>query len=141
MDNQMATSAQGRPVVYVAVGDNAYRAAIVEALRHQGATVIEYRTGFHLLGALADLIEGARPARQPRLLVVDAVSRGCSGITIAAGLRDLEVQIPVVIVARPGDPVVESDGQLIRVVSASHAASSIAEIARPLAPLGGVART
>lgn len=139
MDNQMATSVQGRPVVYIAVGDHAYRAAIVEALRHQGATVIEYRTGFHLLGALADLIEGTQPARQPSLLVVDAVSHGCSGITIAAGLRDLEVQIPVVIVARPGDPVVDSDGRLVRVVSTSHAASSIAEIARPLSPLGGSA--
>ena len=140
MYNQMATSAQGRPVVYVAVADNAYRAAIGEALRGQGASVIEYRTGFHLLGALADLIEGAQPVRQPSLLVVDAVSRGCSGVAIAAGLRDLAVQIPVVIVARPGDPVVDADGRLIRVVSTSHAASAIADIARPLSPLGASAR-
>jgi CheY-like chemotaxis protein len=135
MDNQMATSAPWRPVVYIAVEDSAYRTAIVDALHRQGAAVIEYRTGFHLLGALADLIEGAQPPLKPGLLVVDAVSPGCSGITIAAGLRDLDVDIPVVIVARPGDPVVDdSDDRLIRVVSASHAASSISEIVRLLSP-------
>jgi FixJ family two-component response regulator len=131
MNNQMPTAAQDRPVVYIAVDDPAYRAAIADALRRQGAAVIEYRTGFHLLGALADLIEGDKSSLQPGLLVVDAVLRGCSGTTIAAGLRDLDVRIPVVIVARPGDPVIEADDRLIRVVSASQAATAVSEIARP----------
>jgi FixJ family two-component response regulator len=81
--------------------------------------------------ALADLIEGDKSSLRPGLLVVDAVLRGCSGTTIAAGLRDLDVRIPVVTVARPGDPVIEADDRLIRVVSASQAASAVAAIARP----------
>lgn len=134
MKNQMATSAHCRPVVYIAVQDRTCRAAIIDALHRQGWAAIECPTGFHVIQATADLIEGNRPSVLPGLIVVDAVSRGCSGITIAAGLRDLDVRIPVVIVARPGDPVLDSDDRLIRVVHASHAASAIAEISRPLSP-------
>lgn len=133
MTDQIATPAQDRPIVYIAVEDSACRAAIVDALHRQGAAVLEFRTGFHLLGALADLIEGAGPSLRPGLVVVDAVLRGCSGMTIAAGLRDLELQIPVVVVATPGEPMLDFDGP-IQVVSSTRAASAIAEIARTLSP-------
>jgi FixJ family two-component response regulator len=135
MKNQMVTSVQCRPVVYVAVDDRACRAAIVDALHRQGWEAIEYPTGYHLIEATADLIDGRQPVVRPGLIVVDAMSRGCSGMTIAAGLRDLDVRIPVVIVARPGDAIVDSDDPMIRVVHASHAASAVAELARPLSPV------
>lgn len=134
MKTQMATSAHCRPVVYIAVQDRACRTAIVDVLHRQGWAAIECPTGFHVIQATADIIEGTWVAALPGLIVVDAVARGCSGMTIAAGLRDLDVRIPVVLVARPGDPVVDSDDRSIRVVHASHAASSIAEIARALSP-------
>lgn len=137
MTDQMATSAQDRPVVYIAVEDSACRAAIADALRHQGAAVLEYRTGFHLLGALAELIEGGRPPLRPGLLVVDAVLRGCSGMTIASGLGDLGLQIPVAVVTKPGEPVPDFHGP-IQIVSASRAASAIAELARTLPPAHAV---
>jgi CheY-like chemotaxis protein len=128
--NQIATSARCRPVVYIAVQDRVCRTAIVDALHRQGWAVTKYPTGFHLIAAIADLIEGTPSAVQPALLVVDAAARGCSGITIAAGLRDLGVRIPVVIVVKPGDRVALPDDQLIRIVRAHQAASGIAEMAR-----------
>jgi hypothetical protein len=133
MTDQIATPAQDRPIVYIAVEDSVCQAAIVDALHRQGAAVLEFRTGFHLLGALADLIDGAGPSLRPGLVIVDAVLRGCSGMTIAAGLRDLELQIPVVVVATPGEPMLDFDGP-IQVVSSTRAASAIAEIARTLSP-------
>lgn len=120
------------PVVYITVEDRACRAAIVDALHRQGWAAIAVPSGFHVVQALADVIEG-RPALQPGLIVVDAVSRGCSGISIARGLRELDIAIPIVIVARPGDPVDHEDAG-VHVVRASHAPSAVAEIARPLSP-------
>jgi hypothetical protein len=141
MKNQMVTSAQCRPVVYMAVQDRVCRSAIVDVLRHQNWAVRRYPTGFHLIAAIADLIEGTPQAVRPSLLVVDATARGCSGITIAAGLRDLGVHIPVAIIAKPGDPVLPSDDPLIRVVGMAQAASVIAEITRSYARLcAGAAR-
>jgi FixJ family two-component response regulator len=135
MKNEIATSAHCRPVVYIAVQDRTCRAAIVDALHRQGLAAIECPTGYHVIEATADVIDGCQLALGPALIIVDAMSRGCSGMTIAAGLRDLDVRIPVVIVARPGDAIVDSDDPMIRVVHASHAASAIAEIARPLSPV------
>jgi hypothetical protein len=134
MKSQMGTSMPCRPVVYIAVRDPACRAAIVDALHRQGWAAIECSTGYHVIEAIADLIDGRPPVVRPALIIVDAMSRGCAGMTIAAGLRDLDVRVPVVLVARPGDAIVDSDDPLIRVVHASSAASAIAEIARPLSP-------
>jgi sulfur carrier protein ThiS len=135
MRNQMATAAHARPVVYIAVRDRSCRSAIVDALHRQGWAVVECPTGFHVIEAIADLIIGGRrPAVPPGMIIVDAVSQGCSGVTIAAGLRDLGLQIPAVLVAKPGDPVVRSDDGQVEVVWASNAASEIAKIARPRSP-------
>jgi hypothetical protein len=45
----MDTSALSRPVVYITVRQSEVRAQIREALEHQGWTVIEQPTGFHLI--------------------------------------------------------------------------------------------
>jgi hypothetical protein len=121
-----------RPIAYVAVADPACRSRIIDALARQRWTVEEQPTGFHLLHAIADVIEG-HETPLPGLLVVDAVSRGCAGITIAAGLRQLGVRIPLVLVAKHGDPVIELDDPSVRVVGPNHAVAAVAEIARPLA--------
>lgn len=86
--------------VYVAVSDAAKRARIVEDLRREGWTVIERPTGFHVLGDIADLIDGSHAAACERRvkLVVDKYARGCTGTSLAAGLRELGVQIPVELV-------------------------------------------
>jgi sulfur carrier protein ThiS len=121
-----------RPVVHVAVADAACRARIVDALHRQGWSVAEQRTGFHLLQALAEVIDGEQ-VPLPAMLVVDAISRGCAGVTIAAGLRELGVRIPLVLVARGGDPVPECDDPMVRVVGPSDAPAAIVDIAREVA--------
>jgi hypothetical protein len=138
MKTPLTTASRCRPVVYIAVHDVACRSAIVDALHRQGWAALEYPTGYHLIEAAADLIDGAREPARPGLIVVDAVSRGCAGTTIAAGLSELGVRIPIALVTRPGDPSVEVDSRLVHVVPASTAASAIAELARPLSPAGAL---
>jgi hypothetical protein len=83
--------------VYVAVSDAAKRAKIVADLGSEGWTVVERPTGFHVLGDIADIIEGVTSER-PVKLVVDAYARGCTGKSLKAGLRELGVGIPVELV-------------------------------------------
>jgi len=84
---------------YIAIEDRAQRERISDALHKRGLSVVEHPTGFHLLSELADVIEG-RARDRPALIVVDAYARGCAGTTIAAGLHDLGLDIPVEIVNR-----------------------------------------
>lgn len=91
-----------RPVAYVSIQDAAERARVVDALERAGWLVIPQPTGFHLIRAIAGVIEGDYAWLKPGLIVVDAWSRGCAGTTIAAGLRELGIAIPVVVVA-PGE--------------------------------------
>ena len=109
---------------YIAIEEPTQRARISDALHRRGWTVIEHATGFHLLSDLSDVIEG-KTERLPGLLVVDAVGRGCAGLTIAAGLRDLGVAIPLLLITKPGLNVPESDDGAVRVVSSENALSAI----------------
>lgn len=90
-----------RPVAYVSVQDAAERARLIDVLERAGWLVIPQPTGFHLIRAIAGVIEGDYPWLRPGLIVVDAWSRGCAGTTIAAGLRELGIAIPIVVV-EPG---------------------------------------
>lgn len=104
----MDTSAVCRPVVYITVRHPVVRAQLREVLARQGWSVIEQPTGFHLIQAIADVIEGHQPWRAPALIVVDKVSPGCTGTTIASGLRELGVAIPVVLVDDPAAALIEA---------------------------------
>lgn len=84
---------------YLSIEDRAERERITHALHGRGWSVVTYPTGFHLLSELADVIEG-RARELPALIVVDAYARGCAGTTIAAGLHDLGLDIPVEIIPR-----------------------------------------
>jgi FixJ family two-component response regulator len=120
---------------YIAIENPTERARIGDALHRRGWTVIEHATGFHLLSELADVIEG-KTERVPGLLVVDAITRGCSGLTIAAGLRDLGVPIPLVVIARPGMHLQETDHGGVRVVTSENALRVIDEIVPTGPPTG-----
>src|SRR6266481_3052963 len=82
----------------VAIRDCACRTMIAMSLRRLGWTVNEHASGFHIVQALSEVIIGDAVSPRPDLVVVDAISPGCSGVTIAAGFRDLELAIPVIVV-------------------------------------------
>ncbi|HEU0033578.1 MAG TPA: hypothetical protein VFQ53_23260 [Kofleriaceae bacterium] len=93
--------------------------------------MVELPTGFHLVQALAGLIDGDQPWLTPGLVVVDAIARGCAGTTIARGLRELGLAIPTVLITREQTPLLDRE-QL-----AAHpeiAARVVAEVARPWSP-------
>jgi hypothetical protein len=84
--------------------------------------------GFPLLQAIADIIDGV-VRELPALIVVDANARGCTGTSIAAGLRELGIRIPIVLVHRPGQRLTESDDPSIRAVAAHDAIAAVACLA------------
>jgi len=118
-----------RPVAYVAMQDPAARQRIVNVLERAGWAVIPQPSGFHLIQAIAGVIDGHQPWLRPGLIVVDTRSRGCAGTTIAAGLRDLGITIPIVLIAAPGETLPVSPDRTLRVVDSASAEQTVAELA------------
>jgi CheY-like chemotaxis protein len=79
----------------------------------------------HLIHAISGLILGDRPWLRPGLIVADAAARGCSGLSIARGLRDLGSRIPVVVVARAADELAAMRDGPLTIVSPEHAAHTV----------------
>lgn len=118
-----------RPVAYVSMQDRAARQRIVSVLERAGWAVIPQPSGFHLIQAIAGVIDGQQPWLRPGLIVVDARSRGCAGTTIAAGLRDLGITIPIVLTAAPGETLPVSPDRTLRIVDSASAEGTVAELA------------
>lgn len=118
-----------RPVAYAALEDRAARERIVDVLARAGWAVIPQPSGFHLLQAIAGIIDGHQAWLRPGLIVVDARSRGCAGTTIAAGLRDLGITIPIVLIAARSETVPVSTDRALRIVDSASAEDAVAELA------------
>jgi hypothetical protein len=127
-----------RPVAYVAMQERAARKRILNVLERAGWAVIPQPSGFHLIQAIAGVIDGRQPWLRPGLIVVDARSRGCSGISVAAGLRDLGITIPIVLIAAPGEALPVSPDEKLRIADSGAAERAVAELA---ACAGGVPAT
>src|ERR1043165_2373217 len=110
---------QSRPVAYVTMQDAEAREAIVGNLERAGWLVIPQPTGFHLLQAIADVIEGKYTWLDPTLIVIDAYARGCAGTTIAAGLRDLGIRVPIVLITTPDQVPPLTTDDALRIVDSS----------------------
>ncbi|HTR54598.1 MAG TPA: hypothetical protein VMJ10_28095 [Kofleriaceae bacterium] len=113
----------------MAMQDRAARQRIVNVLERAGWAVIPQPSGFHLIQAIAGVIDGNQPWLRPGLIVVDARSRGCAGTTIAAGLRDLGITIPIVLIAAPGETLPVSPDRTLRIVDSASAEQTVAELA------------
>lgn len=88
-----------RPLAHVALRNESMRSDIVDALHQHGWAAVESPTGYHLLQRLSGPLTGTEPWWRPELLVIDAYSPGCSGITIARGMTELGWTVPTVLVA------------------------------------------
>lgn len=118
-----------RPIAYVALQDTITRTRIISVLERAGWMVFAQPTGFHLLAAIADVIED-RAWLRPGLIVIDARSRGCAGTTIAAGLRDLGIAIPIVLVAAPNEALPISSDDMVRITESASAENAVSELAQ-----------
>jgi DNA-binding NtrC family response regulator len=113
----------------VAVRDRDCRSHVTKALRRLGWTVIEHASGFHVVRALSDVIIGNAIGPMPDLIVVDAISAGCSGVTIAAGFRDLGLAIPIILIAPAEASEVPADAYAHSVILVEPATASTALVA------------
>ncbi len=118
-----------RPIAYVALQDIVTRTRITSILERAGWIVLTQPTGFHLLTQISDVIED-RAWLRPAMIVIDAHARGCAGTTIASGLRDLGIAIPIVLVATPDETLPISSDDLVRITASATAESVVDELAR-----------
>jgi hypothetical protein len=129
---QQTYSTEGfRPIAYIALDDLTLRSRVAAILETAGWTAIVEPTGFHLLRAIADVIDGSRSWLRPGLIVMDAFARGCSGTTIALGLRDLGITIPIVLALAPGHPnALPSTDRMLHVVEPQAVEPIVSDLAR-----------
>lgn len=88
-----------QPLAQVALRDDERRQAIASALADRGWAVLDSPTGYHLVERLSGALIESAAWLKPDLVVVDAFSPGCTGLSIARGLRELGWTTPVVLVA------------------------------------------
>ena len=93
----MDRSEPARPICYLAIRNPDTRAALETELARLGWHVIPSPSGFHLLADLAGCILGDQP-RPVDLVVVEDKLPGCRGSSIAQGLAELGVDIPVAVI-------------------------------------------
>jgi hypothetical protein len=117
------------PVAYVSINDGRARGEIVSELERSGWAVVPQPTGFHLIQGIAGVIESYDTWLRPSLIVIDALSRGCSGVTIAAGLRDLGITIPIVLIAAPNEPLPLSPDDTLHIVDSASAKAAVSALA------------
>jgi len=118
---------------YVCLRDELLRGQITLALERAGFTVLVQPTGYHLLQAIAEVLDGSRTSSRPALIVVDAIARGCAGTTIALGLRDLGLTIPTVLVTAPHQGIpFAPDEHGVYVVGAADAERAISKLANAM---------
>ncbi len=129
MTNAILPDEPWRPVAYVSIHDQAARDELLGVLERAHWAVLPQPTGFHLIQAIAGVIEDQETWLRPSLIVIDARSRGCLGTTIAAGLRDLGITIPIVLVAASGDALPVSPDETLRIVDRASAKAAVTELA------------
>ena len=127
------------PRALVALADAVCRARVTRVLGERGWQVEPHPSGFHLVVALERLVAGEATVPWPSLIVVDAISAGCLGITLAAGLRELEVPVPIVLVDANGHAA-EDQARRIYTATPAIAPAVVAALAgdwpRPLLAAG-----
>jgi hypothetical protein len=118
------------PTCYTAIRDEAIRDQLARSLAKLGWRVVDRPTGFHLVQELADVILEQAPKPRVGLLVVDEPSPGCRGSSIARGLRELGIEVPVTVIAPPDLAPPEAPDEQIYVVEPQLAALTVPAIAR-----------
>jgi hypothetical protein len=131
----MVDEPRWRRCAYIAVEDAASRTPIVRTLADAGWEVAESSTGVRVLQDLCDVIASDGQRIALGLIVVEHRLRGCTGVTIARGLRELGVRVPIVLIARPEDQLGLQDDSIM-IVAPERATTVICRIASPRSRTG-----
>lgn len=91
-----------RKRVLLGLSNKQLRASISRLMSARGYDVVAVPDGFHLTQKLADAILGSEDAR-PSLIIINPILRGCTGLSLLSGLRELGWDTPVVFVIAKND--------------------------------------
>lgn len=128
-------AAPPRPVCYAAIRDDATRDRLQTELERLGWRVVLAPSGFHLIDALSSAILGDGPPPPVGLVVVEDPLPGLRGSTIARGLRELGIDIPVALVAADPGSVPPLEDEHTVVLEPQLAALGVAALARHRHPV------
>jgi hypothetical protein len=123
-----------KPTCYTAIRNPALRAELAQALSRLGWRVVDRKTGYHLVSDLADVILGEAPRPEVDLVVIEEPAPGCRAETLAKGLRELGIDVPVTVIAPPDKAPPAAPERRIFVVPPERAASAVPAIALGCAP-------
>jgi FixJ family two-component response regulator len=96
----MDRSEHSRPICYVAVRNEDIRSKLSSELAQAGWEVVIEPTGVDLLADLSGCILGDQPKPVGMVIVEDKLP-GCRGTSIAQGLAELGIDIPVKVIDPP----------------------------------------
>jgi hypothetical protein len=122
-----------RPTCYLAVRDEPTRANVESELSRLGWQVIPNPTGFHLLAELSGTILGDAPKRVDLVVVEDNLP-GCRGSSIAQGLHELGIELPIALIARDPPPVQADHIFVFEPPLAAVGVSALAKYREPTLP-------
>jgi hypothetical protein len=118
---------RSKPTCYTAIRNAATRAELMQSLTKLGWRVVDRKSTYHLVEELADVILGKAPKPEVDLVVVEEPSPGCRATTLARGLRELGIAVPVTVIAPRDVAPPEQPG--IFVVPPDQASTAVPAIA------------
>jgi DNA-binding response OmpR family regulator len=90
------------PGIVLGIADPTLRQQIAARLGDLGCDIEAVGDGLGVIERLAEALERDEGPR-PSLLVLDALLPGITGLSVLTSLRELDWQVPIVILAAPGD--------------------------------------
>lgn len=125
-----AAPPSSNPVCYAAIRDVPTQKRLQAELERLGWRVVLVPTGFHIIDALSGAILGETASAGVGLVVVEDPLPGLRGSTIARGLRELGIEIPVAVIAADPQEVARLEQQRVVVLEPQLAAIGVSALAR-----------
>jgi DNA-binding NtrC family response regulator len=119
----------------VAEDDDDMRRLVVQTLRDEGFHVVAAKSGWELLGHIADrmLARGGHPLD---LIVTDVRMHGVTGLEVLAGLREHDWATPVILMTAFGDRELHAEARrlgALAVVDKPFELDALRKLVRPWA--------
>lgn len=89
--------------VLVGIEDPRVREDVAKALEHQGYSVVAVGDGYRVIEYIASAVLDGPPELRPNLIIVDSILKGCTGLSLVSGLRDLGWETPVIVLTPMDD--------------------------------------